>query len=95
MRFLGEAYDIDKKSILIRGQEFPYGFYILYVYCKVANVRVTAKLYAYSASDSIRIGPINFTVSSPVLWAWILLLSDRLYRYSMQLVGLMAGQRTV
>ena len=57
-----------KNSIRILSQEFGRGI-ILCVYWKVANVHVTGKLYAYSASDSIRIEPINFTVSSPVLCA--------------------------
>lgn len=61
---------------------------------KVANVHVTAKLYAYSASDSIWIGPINFWVSSSLLCAWILLRSDSIYRYTMQLAGSSVRRRT-
>lgn len=56
---------------------------------------MTAKLYAYSTSDSIWIVPINFTVSSPVLCAWILLRSDSIYRYTVPLAGPLVRHRTL
>lgn len=83
----GRIISAKEKSIRISGQEFQRGIYILYVYRKLANVHVTVKLYACSASDSIWIGPINFKVSSPLLCAWILLRSDSIYRYTVQLAG--------